>query len=313
MALYMNNTKVKSVYWNGAKAKKVYFNNVLVLSGGEFAFTYTGAYAVEGDLGGNFVIRFKTSGTLTITDAGNAASLDVFLVGGGGGGGNSAYAGGGGGGGYTKTIKSTPINVNATYSIAVGAGGAGHPAQDVAGISGGNTSAFGNIANGGVGGGNGTGGHALLEGGAGGSGGGAGVSGRVSVNNFSRPNGSGGSDGGNGYGENKLSQGYAGAPGQGQGTTTKEFGEASGKLYSGGGGGSIVPKGTEVSSPDLANCNIGGAGGGGNGAVLNNPPGNRGPSDGGANTGGGGGGSWRGHSNNVGNGGSGIVCIRNHR
>ena len=29
MALYMNNTKVKSVYWNGAKAKKVYFNNVL--------------------------------------------------------------------------------------------------------------------------------------------------------------------------------------------------------------------------------------------------------------------------------------------
>ena len=293
------------MYWNNVKAKKVYFNDVLVLSG-EFAFTYTGAYAVEGDLGGDFVIRFKTSGTLTITDAGNAASLDVFLVGGGGGGGNSAYAGGGGGGGYTKTIKSTHINVNATYSIAVGAGGAGHPAMNVAGISGGNTSAFGNTANGGVGGG----GH-NRQGGDGGSGGGAGTNGRM-MPNIAPINCVGGSNGSDGYGVNHMSGANVGTPGKGQGGTTREFGEASGKLYSGGGGGAISPKGSE-DNINLSSFNAGGAGGGGNGAVLNNPPGNRGPSDGGANTGGGGGGSWSGHSNNVGNGGSGIVCIRNHR
>ena len=287
------------------KAKKVYFNDVLVLSG-EFAFTYTGAYAVEGDLGGNFVIRFKTSGTLTITDAGNAASLDVFLVGGGGGGGNSTYSGGGGGGGYTKTIKSTPINVNATYSIAVGAGGAGHPEQNVAGISGGNTSAFGNTANGGVGGGG-----SNRQGGDGGSGGGAGTNGKM-MPNIAPINCVGGSDGSDGYGVNNASGSNVGAPGKGQGGTTREFGEASGKLYSGGGGGAISPKSSE-DNINLSSFNAGGAGGGGNGAVLNNPPGNRGPSNGGANTGGGGGGSLRGHSNNVGNGGSGIVCIRNHR
>ena len=116
MALYMNNTKVKSVYWNGAKAKKVYFNNVLVLSG-EFAFTYTVACSVEGDLVGDFVIRFTTSGTLKITDAGNAASLDVFLVGGGGGGGTAYYnsgrvsGGGGAGGGYTAAASGVTLSV----------------------------------------------------------------------------------------------------------------------------------------------------------------------------------------------------------
>lgn len=150
MALYMNNANVKSVYWNGTKAKKVYFNNVLVLSGGKFAFTYTGAYAVEGDLGGDFVIRFKTSGTLTITDAGNAASLDAFLVGGGGGGmvgtnsnkiGTGIAFGAGGGGGYTATHSSIMITTDTAYTIAVGAGGAGGTSSTDA-TAGGQTTAF---------------------------------------------------------------------------------------------------------------------------------------------------------------------------
>ena len=72
----------------------MYFNNVLVYSGA-FEFSYTGSYTTEGDFGGNFVIRFLTSGTLTIIDHGDTGgSYDLFAVGGGGGGG-FYYAGGG--------------------------------------------------------------------------------------------------------------------------------------------------------------------------------------------------------------------------
>ncbi len=273
MALFMNDTKVKSVYWNDVKAKKVYFNDVLVLSG-EFAFTYTGAYDVEGDLGGNFVIRFKTSGTLIITDEGKASSLDVFLVGGGGGGDRGTTSGtghssGGGGGGYTATHSSVAINTSVPYPITVGAGGAGGKLEYGTATDGGQTTAFGKTVNGGK--------KTFLKyspidaagGGDGGSGGG------TAYINSSYQARDGGIDGGDGAGR---------YPGKGQGTTTKEFG--TGKLYSTGGKGGIPTK--HAGDSAAVNTGDGGEGGGRtNGGTADMVPG--------------------------GSGGSGIVCIRNHR
>ena len=281
MALFMNDTKVKSVYWNDVKAKKVYFNDVLVLSG-EFAFTYTGAYDVEGDLGDNFVIRFKTSGTLTVTDEGNAARLDVFLVGGGGGGAygcSTMDVNDGGAGCYTKTQKQIAV-APGNYQILIGAGAAGNNYYQNISTKGGDTSAFGVSA---------AGGNSKLpntkpgHGVDGGSGSGA-------------VNSPGGSNGGNGGKYNSF------VGGNGQGTTTREFGEPSGKLYAGGGGGGSSNKGVTIP---------GGAGGGGNGVYYNETS----TMNGQANTGGGGGGRSENKSKNEygGSGGSGIVCIRNHR
>lgn len=267
MAVYMNNTPVKEIWWNGTKAKKVYYNNVLVLSS-TFASTYTGAYATEGDLGGNFVIRFKTSGTLTITDTGGAGSLDVFLVGGGGGSpvpGNVCRSAGGGGG-YTGTHSNVAIAAG-TYQVVVGAGGAG--------VDGGSTSIFQLSAAGGKAGSRGKPRNGIA-GGDGGSGGGS-----VDLS----AGGNGGSDGSDG------GSGDYTAGGKGQGSTTREFG--TGTLYSGGGAG-------------YAGENwygSGGAGGGGGPAT-----------NGTANTGGGGGAPIdQTDSSKFTTGGSGIVCIRNHR
>ena len=47
-------------------------------------YTYTGNASLIDDGGGNWRIKFLTSGTLTFTKLGNAkGGLDVFLVGGG--------------------------------------------------------------------------------------------------------------------------------------------------------------------------------------------------------------------------------------
>lgn len=114
--------------------------------------------------------------------------------------------------------------------------------------------------------------------------------------------------------------------GVGQGTTTREFGEETGALYSGGGGGGM----NNFSSVTQANHKPnGGAGGGGNGCQAQSwttdEDGNvsvstKAPTAGTANTGGGGGGG--GQNNYVispayrgqgAAGGSGIVVIRNAR
>lgn len=239
-------------------------------------FTYTGNYKIVDDSNtpinsslGNWKIHFLTSGTLTFTTLNGAENgIDVFLVGGGGGGGKGNRTfGGGGGGGYTTTAKRIMVTLNTPYNIAIGAGG-------TADASGGSSSAFGATAKGG---GNGKGTPQIPEndagvaasGGNGGSGGGAfkGVSGA--------------SDGG--------STGTTG--GRGQGTTTREFGEPGGKLYSGGGGGGAY------NAPP-------GAGGAGGGATGGKSASN--------NTGGGGGGCMH-PSGPVGSGGSGIIIIRNAR
>ena len=241
-------------------------------------YTYTGSSTLIDDGSGNWRIKFLTSGTLTFTNLGTASSgIDVFLVGGGGGAGPH---GGGGGGGYTATYKSITVATSQSYAIVVGAGGAGVKGDNVPG-DGGTSSAFSKSAAGGRAGGR------LVSsayGGAGGSGGGASCAKLGLADTSGVVGGSNGSDGGS-------TSHWSG--GKGQRTTTREFGESSGTLYSGGGGGY---------------CGTGGSGGGGSAATVMNTNGVSGTT----NTGGGGG-AGKGSNISGGSGGSGIVVIRNHR
>ena len=224
-------------------------------------FTYTGDYEIVNDSDepitvsqDNWKIRFLTSGTLTFTNLNGAENgIDVFLVGGGGNG-ETIRGARGGGGGYTKTVKGVSIAIATPYTVTIGA-------------SSGTSSAFGASANGASG----------ADGGSGGGGGGS----------SSGTSGNGGSNGGSGTAGN-VSNG-----GTGQGTTTREFGESTGKLYSGGGGGSAAYAGAAGDSTAGAGANFGGA-----------------AKNGVANTGGGGGGAYDG---TAGRGGSGIAIIRNAR
>ena len=224
-------------------------------------FTYTGDYEIVNDSDepitvsqDNWKIRFLTSGTLTFTNLNGAeGGIDVFLVGGGGNG-ETIRGARGGGGGYTKTVKGVSIAIATPYTVTIGA-------------SSGTSSAFGASANGASG----------ANGGSGGGGGGS----------SSGTSGDGGSNGGNGTAGN-VSQG-----GTGQGTTTREFGESTGKLYSGGGGGSAANAGAAGDSTAGAGAAYGGA-----------------AKNGVANTGGGGGAAY---SGTAGRGGSGIVIARNAR
>lgn len=256
-----------------------------VCAGGKpkLKFTYTGDYVVRDD----GVVELHSSGILVFIDP---ALIDLFMVGGGGGGGNANqyYGAGGGGGGYTQTVKSVTASPNTPITVNVGAGGSAGPAGSAAGSA----TSFGDIAvaNGGdTGSANGVGGN-------GGSGGGGGDANRQT----SSPAGFGGSDGGNGTRAEP-----SGTPGTGQSTTTREFGEATGKLYSGGGGGGKT-LGNFISN--------GGSGGGGNGA--NQSYGSEtmtAATSGEPNTGGGGGGGcyWDSSHRAYGaSGGSGIVCFR---
>lgn len=252
-------------------------------------FTYTGTYNIRKD----GVVELLTSGTIVFLEP---KVIDVFLVGGGGGGGkaqtnyNVQKASGGGGGGYTLTYRKLKVANNASYNVAVGAGG-------TEGINGG-ASAFGdNITVSGGNAGVSSSGTSTrpTNGGNGGSGGGAGV---LSNSDY----GAGGSDGANG--ENSNQSGYYG--GTGQGFSTREFNEAAGKLYAGGGGGG------RYMSAQQPVVSMGGSGGGGTGGWYYTPTNNQAASAGGANTGGGGGGAAataQGHITG-GSGGSGIVCFR---
>lgn len=238
------------------------------------AYTYTGSHQLIDDGNFNWRLRLLTSGTLTFSHLGSAESRGAQAFLVGGGGGGGFHAGGGGG--YTKTSM-VNISINTPYAIIVGAGGP----HDSDGGRGGTSSALGISAEGG---------HSGVPwniGGNGGSGGGD-------------LNGVGGSDGSNGGGWNGDTGGNGGV---GQGTTTREFGEASGALYAGGGGG-----GQANNTPPGGAA--GGAGGGGHGGWGGAP---LLPAPGTPNTGGGGGGNYDETAGPCGDGGSGIVIIRNHR
>ena len=254
-------------------------------------FTYTGTYQIVNDddvaittSPDNWKIRLLTGGTFKFTKLNGAANgIDVFCVGGGAAGAQNIdqHTSGGGGGGYTTTKTNIKPTVNYDYSIVVGGGGSGH------GAAGGASSAFGVSANGG---------DTVAKGRTGGKGGSGGGGGGQTVTG-----GKGGSDGSDGSistkdtAQNWITQANGGA---GQGTTTREFGEANGKLYAGGGGGGYGGAGGEGG---------GGTAGVGTDADEAGKPGT-------ANTGGGGGGMGRyGFGKWSGAGGSGIVIIRNKR
>lgn len=256
-------------------------------------YTYTGSSQLIDDGDGNWRIKFLTSGTLTFKRA--LKNIDIFLVGGGAsgvaggyGGYDGEYYGPGGGGGYTKTAKNVAPS-GTSYSIVVGAGGNNS--------DGGTSSAFGYSAAGGKRGtisgiyfDSGEQGH-FCYGGCGGSAGGSrySVTDSTSYSDYSNYISGMQSKGGSNGSSTANYSTYA----KGQGTTTREFGEASGALYAGGGG---------------CGGSSGGDGGGGAGGFGSNRPGSSGT----ANTGGGGGGAPY-MVNSYGTGGSGIVVIRNAR
>ena len=241
-------------------------------------FTYTGEYQIIDDSDNNWRIKLLTSGTFV---AKSDLLLDIFAVGGGGGGGNysSGYGASGGGGGYTTTQLSQYIEKNKSYEIIIGNGG------EIATV-GGNTTGFNVIANGGY---NGT--TSVYKdydtscelGGRGGSGGGSAYAYSTTQSESSFYATNGGTNGGKGGTINSV---YTIQGAEGQGTTTKEFAEETGTLYSGGGAGYMSTRYIKTAK--------GGAGGGGDSTYPGTDY-----------LGGGGGGGAK--------GGSGILIIRNHR
>ena len=262
--------------------------------------------------------------------------VEYLIVGGGGGGGGSPHGAGGGAGGlFTGAAKAT-ISTG-TYSIVVGAGGAGKVGRKTSpwpspgtnyGANGGNSTAFGKTAIGGGGGGGYSGGGVNdTVGRNGGSGGGTGRD-PGSVGQATQPSSSDG-----GYGNNGGRGGYplvnqynhagggggAGGPGYLIGSTFdatkvsfggigKYFGDkystnlGENGWFAGGGGGSYY----FINVPTRLNA---GLGGGGRGGYSGGDPD---PGNGSVNTGGGGGGAERSSESDAtgGGGGSGVVLIR---
>jgi len=180
-------------------------------------FTYTGTYTLLDDGNGDWRLKFLTSGTYTPE---STITIDACCVGGGGGGITtvSGYTHGCGGGGYVSNYSGIVLNGGTGYPVTIGAGGALDSDGGITWIV--QLSLY--YANGGH--------HGLralntaggTTGGAGGSGGAAAVS------------LTGGTDGADG--ESIYASGHWFYGGAGQGTTTREFAEATGALYSTGGG-----------------------------------------------------------------------------
>ena len=260
---------------------------------------------------------FTSSGTFQVTSG--SKGLDILIVAGGGGGGGSTAGGGGAGGLIYQTSVAAIVG---SYTITIGAGGAGsRKSNDGApnNTNGSNTTAFGYTA----------------------IGGGYGFSGRASGSRLANSGGSGGGGGyysGNDIGEN---DGAAGTSGQGYAGGRGEYPSGT-SLWGGAGGGGATAVGVDQSSTraggagnnrssiygttygasgvfaggggggayDTNALTSGGAGGGGQGGSGNS---NRLATSGTANTGGGGGGSGfyqTGPNPSGGGGGSGIVLIR---
>lgn len=218
-------------------------------SGGFPQYTYTGQSQLIDDGNRNWRIKFLTSGTLTFTRLGSASAVDVFLVGGGGGGSGSGEGGpgAGGGGGYTKTATRLAAQIGSSYPIVIGTGGASVGTR-TDGIDGGNTSAFGITASGGK-----KGNWDSEFGGNGGSGG-AGYNTSFTI-----------STDGNDSSTNKGGKGQRSTPGpDGETGTTREFGEATGELYSNGGGSRY----TGAAGQELPRANHGDGGHGRTGSSI---------------------------------------------
>ena len=189
--------------------------------GGVPQFEYTGNYEYIDDGGGNWRIKFLTSGVFTpLKDM----VIDAFLVGGGAAGKGANWVSYGGSGGFTTTVKKIQLTKNTEYNVVIGAGGSGN------GNAGGASTGFtGRAAGANATYGQGGSGGALMR-----------YSGHFTVN--------AGSDGANGWDNSP-----------GQGSTTREFGEPTGDLYAGGGGAAYLSAGT--SGIVYAKAGEGGGGG----------------------------------------------------
>lgn len=189
--------------------------------GGVPQFEYTGNYEYIDDGGGNWRIKFLTSGIFTPL---KAMTIDAFLVGGGAAGKGVNWSAYGGSGGFTNTVKKIALTKNTKYQVIIGAGGVGNGGAGEAstGFTGRAEGANATPGQGGSGG-------AFMK-----------YSGKVTEN--------AGSDGANG-----------GSSSPGQGSTTREFGESTGDLYAGGGGAAYLRGGT--SGIVYAKAGEGGGGG----------------------------------------------------
>ena len=288
------------------------------LSGGNVVITYTVATGTACPANYNLTVAALTP----IKGNGVSTPLQVLVVAGGGGGG-AEMGGGGGGGGVIYNSNAVLDPSSTTYSVVVGAGGAGTPEGSgrPRGSNGANSIFNGLTA---IGGGGGASGHNYntSPAGVGGSGGGASGAGGVgNPNNGGREAAgtpgqgfAGGAGSGDWYAGGGGGAGGAGSNRPANGGPGIKYTAISPFFWGGGGGGS------GHSGPG-GNGGIGGGGGGATslttgGLGLNNgiggqngqstPGGNAG-----ANTGGGGGGGAHYNTNNKGgNGGSGIVIIK---
>jgi len=280
----------------------IYADLKISYSNSSFYIAATGGTVT--DVGGYRIHTFTSSGTLSVT---TSVSVEYLVVAGGGGGGGGRGGGGGAGGLLFSTAYSV---VNQSYTVTIGAGGAGSTVQGANG----NSSSFGTInATGGGGGGSST--STGSNGGSGGGGGddsggpragGTGISGQGFAGGTSNPTGSRESGGGGGGAGAVGGNGVAGTGGNGGdgGIGLQNSISGSAVYYAGGGGGSSgygtgALKGT------------GGLGGGGDGSQHSSNTGSDAVS-GTLNTGGGGGGGTYNDSTRTtgASGGSGIVIIR---
>jgi len=242
---------------------------------------------------GDYTVNtFTSSGSFVVTGTGTVEYL-VVAGGGGGGAGNYGGAGGGGAGGFL-TASDYEVTTQ-SYTVTIGAGGAGATDNTVQGTAGGN-SVFGTItAIGGGGGGSFNSG----SGGTGGSGGGQGTtSGTAGAGTAGQGYDGGdagaafGGGGGGGAGAAGIASADQNTAGDGGAGLSSTILDGSTDWYAGGGGANAETDG--------------GTGGIGGGATA--PGGNADGVDATANTGGGGSGAGRDYDG--GNGGSGIVIIR---
>jgi len=284
----------------------------LVSSSGSPVGGFISASGGTVSISGSYKIHtFTSSGDFTVTTSGPVAR---YLMVAGGGGGGKANAGGGGAGGFfvtgSDTIFSNVFYANVgTYSVVVGAGGAGATAAPNTGSKGGDSSVFSiTTFGGGGGGGINLGSGAVYNGQPGGSGGGgsndggtvgtggAATSGSVAAalgNRGGTPTANNNGPGGGGGGSattGSANVGNNGGPG-GAGTSNDISGTS--LFYAGGGGGGSNATGGAGGS------SIGGAGGSGTG-VGGNGTANRGA----------GGGGGAGGGANGGNGSAGVVIIK---
>lgn len=264
---------------------------------------------------------FLASGTFTTQ---TSLSCDYLVVAGGGGSG-AGHTGGGAGGGLRSTVTATggggtlesriALTANTSYTVTVGAGGAGGPSTGTTtaknGTIGGN-STFASITS--IGGGF----SATSDGGSqtsgnGGSGGGSSNNGAAGSGTANQGYNGGATTGANLPGAGGGGAGGAGSPNNGStsggnggaGVAISAFATVTGtgvsNYYAGGGGGGAL----SANYPSSTGGN-GGAGGGANGNASGN-----GGTNASANTGGGAGGSnYSSGYGTGGNGGSGLVIIR---